>query len=52
MKRGATLVQVDPEVLWESWLEEDSRRQGGLESWEQSKRDLDRDRPAGRPLFP
>ena len=38
--------------LLESWLEEDSRVEGGLESWEQLKRNLDSDRPSSRPLFP
>jgi uncharacterized protein (DUF433 family) len=38
--------------LLDSWLEEDSRLEGGLESWEQLKRNLDRDRPSNRPLFP
>ncbi len=38
--------------LLDSWLEEDSRREGGLESWEQLKRNLDRDRLSSRPLFP
>jgi uncharacterized protein (DUF433 family) len=38
--------------LLDSWLEEDSRVEGGLESWEQLKRNLDRDRPSSRPLFP
>jgi uncharacterized protein (DUF433 family) len=38
--------------LLDSWLEEDSRLDGGLESWEQLKRNLDTDRPSSRPLFP
>jgi uncharacterized protein (DUF433 family) len=38
--------------LLDSWLEEDSRLEGGLESWEQLKRNLDSDRPSSRPLFP
>lgn len=38
--------------LLDSWLDEDSRREGGLESWEQLKRNLDRDRLSSRPLFP
>ncbi|HEU4891517.1 MAG TPA: DUF433 domain-containing protein [Vicinamibacterales bacterium] len=38
--------------LLESWLEEDSKVEGGLESWEQLKRNLDSDRPSSRPLFP
>ncbi len=38
--------------LLESWLDEDSSVEGGLESWEQLKRNLDSDRPSGRPLFP
>jgi hypothetical protein len=38
--------------LLDSWLEEDSRVEGGLESWEQLKRLLDNDRPSTRPLFP
>ena len=38
--------------LLESWLEEDSRVEGGLESWEQLKRNLDSDRSSSRPLFP
>ncbi len=38
--------------LLDSWLEEDSRREGGLEWWEQLKRNLDRDRPSSRSLFP
>jgi uncharacterized protein (DUF433 family) len=36
----------------DSWLEADARLEGGLESWEQLKRNLDRDRPSNRPLFP
>ena len=32
--------------LLDSWLEEDSRLEGGLESWEQLKRNLDSDRPS------
>ena len=40
---------IDP---LDSWLEEDSRLEGGLESWEQLKRNLDSDRPSSRPLFP
>jgi uncharacterized protein (DUF433 family) len=38
--------------LLDSWLEEDSKLEGGLESWEQLKRLLDNDRPSTRPLFP
>ena len=38
--------------LLESWLEEDSTVEGGLESWEQLKRNLDSDRSSSRPLFP
>lgn len=38
--------------LLDSWLEEDSQLEGGLESWEQLKRLLDNDRPSTRPLFP
>jgi uncharacterized protein (DUF433 family) len=38
--------------LLDSWLEEDSQREGGAESWEQLKRSLDRDRLSSRPLFP
>jgi uncharacterized protein (DUF433 family) len=38
--------------LLDSWLEEDSKREGGSESWEQLKRSLDRDRLSNRPLFP
>jgi uncharacterized protein (DUF433 family) len=38
--------------LPDSWLEEDSRLEGGLDSWEQLKRLLDSDRPSTRPLFP
>ena len=38
--------------LLDSWLEEDSKREGGAESWEQLKRSLDRDRLSNRPLFP
>lgn len=37
--------------LLDSWLEEDSGREGGLESWEQLKCHLDRDRLSNRPLF-
>jgi hypothetical protein len=36
----------------DSWLEEDARLEGGLESWEQLKRNLDSDRPSSRLLFP
>lgn len=36
----------------ESWLEEDSKLDGGLDSWEQLKRNLDSHRPSNRPLFP
>jgi uncharacterized protein (DUF433 family) len=48
-------VRVPPESvigLLDSWLEEDSKREGGAESWEQLKRSLDRDRLSNRPLFP
>lgn len=38
--------------LLESWLDADSTVQGGLESWEELKRNLDSDRPSHRPLFP
>ena len=38
--------------LLDSWLEEDSRLEGGLESWGQLKRNLDSDRPSSRLLFP
>jgi uncharacterized protein (DUF433 family) len=38
--------------LLDSWLEEDSKREGGSESWELLKRGLDRDRLSNRPLFP
>jgi uncharacterized protein (DUF433 family) len=38
--------------LLNSWIEEDSTLDGGLDSWEQLKRELDRDRPASRRLFP
>jgi uncharacterized protein (DUF433 family) len=38
--------------LLDSWLEEDARREGGSESWEQLKRSLDRDRLSSRALFP
>jgi uncharacterized protein (DUF433 family) len=38
--------------LLDSWLEEDSKREGGAESWEQLKRGLDRDRLSSRPFFP
>ena len=38
--------------LLDSWLDEDSKREGGAESWEQLKRSLDRDRLSSRPLFP
>lgn len=38
-------------ALLDSWLEEDSNVEGGLESWEQLKQELDRDRPSNRPLF-
>jgi hypothetical protein len=38
--------------LLESWLEEDSRLDGGAEAWEQLKRALDSSRSGGRPLFP
>lgn len=38
--------------LLDAWLDEDSRVEGGLESWEQLKRNLDSDRPSSRPLFP
>jgi uncharacterized protein (DUF433 family) len=38
--------------LLDSWLEEDSRREGGPEAWEELKRSLDRDRLSNRPLFP
>lgn len=37
--------------LLDSWLEEDSTVQGGLDSWEQLKQALDRDRLSSRPLF-
>jgi hypothetical protein len=36
--------------LLESWIQEDSRLEGGLEAWEQLKRALDGSRPGGRPL--
>jgi uncharacterized protein (DUF433 family) len=38
--------------LLNSWLDEDSKIQGGLESWEELRQNLDRDRPSSRPLFP
>lgn len=38
--------------LLDAWLEEDSKREGGPESWEQLKRSLDRNRLSNRPLFP
>ena len=38
--------------LLDRWLEEDSKIEGGLDSWEQLKRNLDQDRPSNRPLFP
>ena len=38
--------------LLDRWLEEDSKIEGGLDSWEQLKRNLDQDRPSSRPLFP
>ena len=38
--------------LLESWLEEDSTVEGGLESWEQLRQNLDSDRSSSRPLFP
>jgi hypothetical protein len=38
--------------LLESWIEEDSRLDTGVETWEQLKRALDRSRFGGRRLFP
>jgi uncharacterized protein (DUF433 family) len=38
--------------LVDSWLKEDSKVEGGLQSWEQLKQQLDRDRLSSRPLFP
>ena len=38
--------------LLDSWLEEDSKCEGGTESWEELKRCLDRDRLSSRPFFP
>jgi predicted HTH domain antitoxin len=38
--------------LLESWIQEDSRLEGGFETWKQLKRALDCSRPGGRPLFP
>jgi len=38
--------------LLDSWLEKGSRREGGLESWEELKRNLNHDRLSNRPLFP
>ena len=38
--------------LVDSWLKEDSKVEGGLESWEQLKQELDKNRLSGRPLFP
>lgn len=44
---------VDAAVeLLDGWLAEDATRAGGLESWEQLKGHLDRDRLSQRPLFP
>jgi len=62
MKRKATISPVDRESAQpagrrsaaetlDSWLEEDSRIQGGLKSWEELKQNLDGDRPSSRPLF-
>jgi len=38
--------------LLESWIEEDSRLDSGVEAWEQLKRALDSSRSGGRRLFP
>jgi hypothetical protein len=38
--------------LLESWLEEDSRLDGGAEAWEKLKRALDSSRCGSRRLFP
>jgi uncharacterized protein (DUF433 family) len=38
--------------LLESWIEEDSRLDGGLDSWDQLKRNLDSHRTSSRRLFP
>jgi len=38
--------------LLDAWLEEDSKCEGGSESWDQLKSSLDRDRLSNRPLFP
>jgi uncharacterized protein (DUF433 family) len=38
--------------LVDSWLKEDSKVEDGLQSWEQLKQQLDRDRLSSRPLFP
>ena len=38
--------------LLESWIQEDSRLDGGLDSWEQLKRALDSHRSYSRRLFP
>jgi hypothetical protein len=38
--------------LLESWIEEDSRLDSGVETWEQLKRALDSSRSGGRRLFP
>ncbi len=38
--------------LLDAWLDEDASRDGGMESWNQLKRSLDRHRLSDRPLFP
>ncbi|MBY0496910.1 MAG: DUF433 domain-containing protein [Cyanobacteria bacterium] len=38
--------------LVDSWLKEDSQVEGGLQSWEQLKQQLNRHRLSNRPLFP
>ena len=38
--------------LLESWIEEDSRLDSGVEAWEELKRALDSSRSGGRLLFP
>ena len=46
---GSARAVID---LLESWIEEDSRLDGGVEAWEQLKRALDSSRFGGRRLFP
>lgn len=39
-------------LLLHSWVDEDATVDGGLEAWEELKRELDSHRPSSRPLFP